>query len=74
MTQNEPIMDGSDEAGQGEKVQGLVDQLAADLQLRPQEDAEKLLRQRLADADIQLDDEQISRIVQSVHQGPSQVD
>jgi uncharacterized protein YpuA (DUF1002 family) len=74
MSQDEPIMNGSTEAGQDEKVNGLVDQLKGDLQLRPQEDAEKLLRQRLDDADISLDDDEISRIVKSVHQGPSVVD
>jgi hypothetical protein len=42
--------------------------------LRPQEDAEKLLRQRLDDTGISLDDDEISRIVKSVHQGPSVVD
>lgn len=67
-------MNGSTEAGQDEKVNGLVDQLRADLQLRPQEDAERLLRQRLDDADISLDDAEISRIVKNVHQGPSEVD
>jgi len=73
MTQDEPIMNGSTEAGHDEKVQGLIDQLKADLQLRPQEDAEKLLRQRLDDAGMSLDDDEISRIVTDVHQGPSVV-
>jgi hypothetical protein len=74
MTQDEPIMDGSTEAEDDQKVRGIVDQLAADLQLRPQEDSERLLRQRLDDAGIVLDDAEISRIVTSIHQGPSQVD
>jgi hypothetical protein len=74
MSQDEPIMNGSTGAGHDEKVNGLVDQLKGDLQLRPQEDAEKLLRQRLDDADISLDDDEISRIVKSVHHGPSVVD
>jgi hypothetical protein len=74
MTQDEPIMDGSTEAGRDEKVRGIVDQLTADMQLRPQEDSEKLLRQRLRDSGIELDDAEIHRIAKSVQQGPSQVD
>ncbi|WP_431279697.1 hypothetical protein [Leifsonia poae] len=74
MTQDEPIMDGSTEAGEDARVQGIVDQLTADMQLRPQEDSEKLLRQRLQDAGIQLGDDEIHRIAASVQQGPSQVD
>jgi hypothetical protein len=74
MTQDEPIMNGSTEAGRDEKVRGLVEQLTADMQLRPQEDSERLLRQRLDDADIELDDAEIHRIAKSVQLGPSQVD
>lgn len=67
-------MDGSTEAGTDVKVAGIVEQMRADMQLRPREDSEKLLRQRLADAGIQLDDAEISRIAQDVKSGPSVVD
>ncbi len=67
-------MDGSTEAGTDVKVAGIVEQMRADMQLRPREDSEKLLRQRLADAGIQLDDAEISRIAQDVQSGPSVVD
>lgn len=67
-------MDGSTEAGTDVKVAGIVEQMRADMQLRPREDSEKLLRQRLADAGIQLDDAEISRIAADVQSGPSVVD
>lgn len=67
-------MDGSTEAGVDVKVAGIVEQLRADMQLRPQEDSERLLRQRLTDAGIQLDDAEISRIARDVQNGPSAVD
>ncbi|UAJ80514.1 hypothetical protein IT072_05670 [Leifsonia sp. ZF2019] len=74
MSQDEPVMDGSNEAGADAKVAGIIDQVRADMQLRPREDSEKLLRQRLSDAGIQLDDAEISRIAGEVQSGPSVVD
>ncbi len=67
-------MDGSTDAGTGEKVAGIVEQMRADMQLRPREDSEKLLRQRLEEAGIPLDDAEISRIAADVQNGPSVVD
>ena len=66
-------MDGSTEAGDDVKVAGIVEQLRADMQLRPQEDSERLLRERLDDAGIVLDDAEISRIARDVQNGPSAV-
>ncbi|MFF2052826.1 hypothetical protein ACFVU2_14585 [Leifsonia sp. NPDC058194] len=74
MTQDEPVMDGSNEAGTAEKVAGIVEQIRADMQLRPREDSEKVLRQRLEDAGLHLDDAEISRIAAEVQSGPSVVD
>ena len=67
-------MDGSTEAGDDVKVAGIVEQLRADMQLRPQEDSERLLRERLDDAGIVLEDAEISRIARDVQNGPSAVD
>ena len=67
-------MDGSTEAGRGEKIAGIVEQMRADMQLLPLEDSERALRQRLDDAGIQLSDEEISRIAREVQAGPSVVD
>lgn len=74
MTQDEPVMNGSDDAGTGAKVAGIVEQMRADMQRLPREDSEKVLRQRLDDAGIQLDDAEISRIAADVQSGPSVVD
>jgi hypothetical protein len=74
MTQDEPVMSGSDEASRDEKVRGIVEQLTADMQLRPQEDSEKLLKQRFDDAGIAYDDAEVSRLARDVQQRPSQVD
>lgn len=67
-------MDGGMEAGRGAKVAGIVEQVRADMQLRPREDSERLLRQRLDDAGLRLSDEEISRIAGNVQSGPSVVD
>ncbi|MDN4614373.1 hypothetical protein P5G50_07915 [Leifsonia sp. F6_8S_P_1B] len=63
MTQDEPIMDGSTEATHEDRLAGVVQQVRADLQLRPEEDREELLRQRLTDVGIELDDAEFARIV-----------
>ena len=67
-------MDGSMEAGRGEKIAGIVEQLRAGLQLLPLEDSERALRQRLDDAGIVVSDAEISRIAADVQSGPSAVD
>ncbi|MFP3464382.1 hypothetical protein [Leifsonia sp. SIMBA_070] len=74
MTQDEPIMHGSADATDESKVAGIVEQVRADMQLRGSEDSERLLKQRLADAGIQLPQEEISRLVQEIQNGPSVVD
>ncbi len=67
-------MHGSTEASDESKVAGIVEQVRADMQLRSQEDSEQLLRQRLGEAGLQVSDEEISRLVQEIHNGPSVVD
>ena len=74
MTQDEPIMDGSLDASRDEKVAGIVEQIRAEMQLRPHEDGELLLRQRLEETGIELDDAEISRRAVEVRNGPSAVD
>ncbi len=56
-------MDGSTEATHEDRLAGVVQQVRADLQLRPEEDREELLRQRLTDVGIELDDAEFARIV-----------
>jgi hypothetical protein len=74
MTQDEPIMDGSTEATDESKVAGIVEQVRADVQLRSSEDTERLLRQRLDEAGLQVSDEEISRHVEDIRYGPSVVE
>jgi hypothetical protein len=56
-------MDGSTEASHEDRLAGVVQQVRADLQLRPEEDGEALLRQRLTDVGIELDEAEFARIV-----------
>ncbi|WP_431220402.1 hypothetical protein [Leifsonia xyli] len=74
MTQDEPVMHGSTEASDESKVAGIVEQVRADIQLRRQEDAEQLLRQRFGEAGLQVSDAEISRHVENIQNGPSVVD
>ncbi|MET3566316.1 MULTISPECIES: hypothetical protein [Microbacteriaceae] len=74
MTQDEPIMQGSTDATDESKVAGIVEQVRADMQLRGSEDSERLLKQRLDEAGIQLPQEEVSRLVHEVQNGPSVVD
>lgn len=53
-SQDHPIQHGSDDAVLDEKLRGILLQIAGDLQLRPDEDAEALLRQRLRDTEIEI--------------------
>ena len=61
MTQDEPIMDGSTEAGRDEKVAGVVEQVRADAQLRDSEEVERLLRQRFDETGLEVSDEEFAR-------------
>jgi hypothetical protein len=67
MTQDEPIMDGSLDAGRDEKVRGIVEQVSYDVRLND-DDTEVLLRQRLADSAIVLDDAEIARLVRRIEE------
>lgn len=67
-------MQGSTDATDESKVAGIVEQVRADMQLRGSEDSERLLKQRLEEAGIQLPQEEVSRLVHEVQNGPSVVD
>lgn len=67
-------MHGSTEAGDDEKVAGIVEQVRADSQLREGEDVEPLLRQRLDETGIRLSEEEIARHLDDIRNGPSVVD
>lgn len=57
--QNQPVQQGSFDATDDERLQGLLSQVAADLDARPDEDAVGLLTLRLADAGIEMDHDEI---------------
>jgi hypothetical protein len=61
-TQNEPIQSGSDDADRQQKIDGILDQVRSDVQLGNSGDAEQLLRERLADAGLSLDEAEFARI------------
>lgn len=67
-------MDGSTDASSEAKLAGLVEQVRADMQLLPLEDSERLLRERLDEVGLVVDDAEISRIAHDVQNGPSAVD
>jgi hypothetical protein len=59
---SEPVQDGSGSATRDDKIAGLLQQVAADVALRPGEDAVGLLTLRLADAGIEMDDHEIAEL------------
>ncbi|KZX20486.1 hypothetical protein [Rathayibacter tanaceti] len=58
-SQDHPIQHGSDDAQLDEKLRGVLLQVAGDAELRPEEDVEALLRQRLRDTKISIAEEAI---------------
>ncbi len=68
--QNEPVLDegrsGSSEAPEQEKLQGIVDQTTADISVQPDVDAEHLLRSRLSDAGVEVDDARFAALLADV--------
>ena len=65
-SQDHPIQHGSDDAVLDEKLRGILLQVAGDLQLRPDEDPEALLRQRLRDTRIEIPEESIAGLVERI--------
>lgn len=59
---SEPVQDGSGDATRDDKIAGLLQQVAADVALRPGEDALGLLTLRLADAGIEMDQNEIEEL------------
>jgi ADP-ribose pyrophosphatase YjhB (NUDIX family) len=74
MTQDEPIMHGSGDAGRDEKVAGVVEQVRADAELRDSEEVEQLLRQRFEETGLQVSDEEFARHLDDIRGGPSVAD
>ena len=62
-------MDGSLESDQDAKVRGIVEQVSEDVRFAGYDGTELLLRQRLADSAIVLDDAEIARLVRRIEDG-----
>jgi hypothetical protein len=60
--QSEPIEDGSEDASRDAKVDGIVDQVKSDAQLGNVDDIDRVLRERLDEAGISVDDAEFDRI------------
>jgi hypothetical protein len=65
-SQDQPIQDGSGDAQLDEKLRGVLLQVAGDASLRPEEDVEALLRQRLRDTRISISDEAIPGLAKRI--------
>ena len=64
--QNTPIEDGHDDASNEDRLAGLVAQVRADYLLGTTDDAAGMLRTRLRDAGIELDDAKFDALVATV--------
>lgn len=64
--QNEPVQDGSLGATRGEKIAGLMAQIAADLRLRPEEDVAEQVKVRFADSGIEANEHEIAALARTI--------
>jgi hypothetical protein len=67
-TQDQPMQDGN-HATNDEKVQGIIGQVRADVDLGNVDDARTLLQQRLADAGLELPADEFEKVLESVTGG-----
>ncbi len=70
--QNAPIQDGSLDASAEAKKQGILVQVAADLPGRPAEEIEQMLSQRLSDAGLVADPDEVRALAASLPSVSSQ--
>jgi len=61
--QTQPIEDGHDDAGTGEKIEGLLEQSRQDIAQGHIDDPADVLRQRLHDAGVTVSDEEFDALV-----------
>jgi superfamily II helicase len=59
----DPVEDGALEATDDERIDGIVEQVRADILVGTQSDVESLLRQRLDDAAVVVTDDQFVRLL-----------
>lgn len=63
---NEPVEDGSRDAGQGERIDGIVEQVRQDRALGNSGDDQAMLRQRLGDAGIRVSEAELKDLAARV--------
>jgi hypothetical protein len=61
--QTQPIEDGHDDAGTGEKIEGLLEQTRQDITQGHIDDPAEVLRQRLNDGGLTVSDEEFDALV-----------
>lgn len=66
---NEPVQDGSNDATREQKIAGLARQVAADLVLHPEQNLLTDLVQRLSDAGITVDEDELMAIAGTIALG-----
>lgn len=64
--QDEPIEDGAGEATDGDRVDGILEQLRADIALGHVDDPRSALAQRLLDAGFSIDADELDGLVASL--------
>ncbi|QEE62151.1 hypothetical protein FVA74_11640 [Salinibacterium sp. dk2585] len=66
-TQDGPIQDGSDDASNEQRLDGIIEQVRSDLrQGHTHESAEQMLRQRVRETGVELSDERIAEIARGL--------
>ncbi|MWB99450.1 hypothetical protein [Agromyces seonyuensis] len=68
-TQDEPIMDGWDDATRGEQLEGIIQQVRADLAGGAVDDLPTMVRQRLEDAGLPSGPSDVDAVVSAVGAG-----
>lgn len=61
--QSEPVEDGHDDATGSEKIEGLVEQMQSDIASGNVGDPGEVLRQRLADSGLEVDDVRFAELL-----------
>ena len=65
-TQDTPIEHGADDARESERVAGIVTQVRGDIAIGNEGDVEQLLRERLRDARITVNDAEFAELLDAV--------
>ena len=70
-TRDEPVEDGHDEATDGQKLEGVIEQVRGDVALGHVDDVPKMVRQRLEEAGLPASPNDVDAVVSAVGDGAS---